>query len=96
MDLNYLENVISERDLADHPATYLLFDKRRNGGPERWLPYLEGENKERKEKKKYARLVGCAYTEKLFIIYLKLKINQKSCILPGNPKPVIFLSYKCT
>ena len=28
MNLNYLENVISGRDLADHPAPCLSFDKR--------------------------------------------------------------------
>lgn len=47
MNLNYLENVISGRDLADHPAPYLSFDKRGSWSPERGLPDLEEKGKER-------------------------------------------------
>lgn len=47
MNLNYLENVISGGDLADHPAPYLSFDKRGSWSPERGLPDLEEKGKER-------------------------------------------------
>lgn len=90
MNLNYLENVISGGESSRSPSPLsLIWQKRKLKSRER-VARFRGKRKG----KKHARLVGCTYTEKLFVILLKFSFNWDPCLLSGNASPVIFLSSK--